>query len=74
MRFLLKPAMDYSHIEIGTEEILATDYYHLRLLNSWQLQLQHRRLYVGYSQFVRSGLTVKFVPSIGLAPLVESVK
>lgn len=68
------PAMDYSRIEIGTEETPATDYCHLRLSNFWQLRLQRRRLYVGYSRFVRFGLTVKFVPSIGLAHLVESVK
>lgn len=68
------PAMDYWRIEIGTEETPATDYYHLHLINSWQLRLQRRRLYVGYSRFARFGLTVKFVPLIGFAPLVGSVK
>lgn len=68
------PTMDYLHTEIGTEEMPAIDYCHLRLLNSWRLQPQRRRFYVGYSRFVRFGLTVKFAPSIGFAPLVESVK
>lgn len=68
------PAMGYSRIEIGTEETPATDYCHLRLLNSWQLRLQRRKLYVGYSQFVHFELRVKFVPSTGLALLVGSVK
>lgn len=68
------PVMDYSRTEIGTEETPAIDYCHLHLLNSWQLQLQRHRPYVEYFQFVHFELIIKFVPSIGLAPLVESVQ
>jgi hypothetical protein len=67
-------ATDYSRIEIGTEETPATDYYHLRLLNSWQLRLQRHKLYVGSLQFVHFGLIIKFVLLTGLAPLVESME
>lgn len=64
--------MDCLHIEIRTEEILAIDYYHLHLLDSWQLQLQHHRLYDVWFHSVHFGLTTRSVPSTGLEPLVGS--
>lgn len=63
---------DYLHIEIGTEEILAIDYYLLRLLNFWLLQPPLHRLYVVQCLPAHSELIIKFVPSTELALLVES--
>lgn len=65
--------MDYLHTEIGTEEILATDYCRLRLLNFWQPQLQPHKLYVVEYLFVHFGPIIKFVPSTELVLPVESV-